>query len=90
MIYFGGRGEGAKTARINTARNIQQIRAGTGNLKTPIHAIGGIADDLSEREVGSFVRTAQRRHAIGVSLYDFFTSGAEDWGRLALWTDPAG
>jgi hypothetical protein len=89
MIYFGGRGEGPKTARINTARNIQQIRAGTGNLKTPVHAIGGIADDLNEREVGSFVRTAQRRHALGVSLYDFFTSDAEDWGRLALWTDSA-
>lgn len=85
MIYFGGRGEGAKTARQNTARNIRQIRQATGNPKTPVHAIGGIADDLNAREVGSFVRTAKRRRALGVSLYDHFTSDAEDWGKLGLW-----
>jgi hypothetical protein len=85
MIYFGGRGEGAKVARVNTARNIQQIRQATGNINTPVHAIGGIADQLNAREVGSFVRTAQRRRALGVSLYDHFTSDSEDWAKLGLW-----
>jgi len=85
MIYFGGRGEGPKVARVNTARNIQQIRQGTGNPKSPVHAIGGIADELNAREVGSFVRTAQRRRAMGVSLYDHFTSEAEDYSKLAMW-----
>ena len=86
MIYFGGRGNGVKTARINTARNFQQIRQATGSLTTPIHAIGGVADDLNAREVGAFVQTAKRRHALGVSLYDVSTSGPEDWQKLALWS----
>ena len=85
MIYFGYRSKTAKGARYHTARNIQQIRQGTGNPSTPVHAIGGIANDLNERETGAFVRTAERRHAIGVSLYDYFTSGPEDWAKLALW-----
>lgn len=85
MIYFGGRGNGVKTARVNTARNIQQIREATGSQTTPIHAIGGVADDLNGREVGAFVQTAERRHALGVSLYDFSTSGSEDWEKLRLW-----
>jgi hypothetical protein len=85
MIYFGGRGSGVKSARVNTARNIQEIRQGTGSRKTPVHAIAGIADQLNAREVSAFVRTAQRRHALGVSLYDHFTSGPEDWEKLALW-----
>lgn len=85
MIYFGGRGEGAKTARINTARNIKQIRNATGNSSTPVHAIGGVADDLNAREVGAFVRTAKRRNALGVSLYDVGTSSSEDWEKLRLW-----
>jgi hypothetical protein len=85
MIYFGGRGEGVKTARVNTARNIQQIREATGSQTTPVHAIGGVADDLNGREVVAFVQTAKRRHAIGVSLYDFSTSNSEDWEKLSLW-----
>lgn len=82
MIYFGARTNGPKGARLNAARNIQEIRQGTGSQKTAVHAIGGIADDLNAREVGAFVRTAQRRHALGVSLYDHFTSGPEDREKL--------
>lgn len=82
MIYFGARTKGARGARLGTADNIQQIRQATGSQKTPVHAIGGVADDLNAREVGAFVRTAQRRHVIGVSLYDHSTSGPEDWEKL--------
>jgi hypothetical protein len=83
MIYFGSRGKGPKAARRHTTRNIDQILAGTGDAGTRIHAIGGVADQLDGREVGAFVRAAQGRGAIGVSLYDFFTSGPEDWTALA-------
>ena len=85
MIYFGAHTRGAEGARSGTSANIQQIRAATGSSTTPIHAIAGIADDLNAKEVGTFVRTAQRRHTLGVSLYDFGTSGPEDWQKLALW-----
>ena len=83
MIYFSGRTTSAHGARVHTSRNIEEIRQGTGSNKTPIHAIGGIADELNQKESGAFVRTALRRKAIGVSLYDYFTSGPEDWGQLA-------
>jgi hypothetical protein len=85
MIYFGAHTRGVKGARFGTAANIQQIREATGSQTTPVHAIGGVADDLNAREVGTFVQTAKRRHALGVSLYDFDTSGPEDWQKLALW-----
>jgi hypothetical protein len=83
MIYFGGMSSGAAAARRAARLNIEQIRNGTGDPTTRVHAIGGIADELNGAEVGAFVRAAQRRGAIGVSLYDFFTSGPEDWTSLA-------
>jgi hypothetical protein len=84
MIYFGHRTNGPKGARRGVAANVQQIRQATGRRKTLVHAIGGIADDLNAREVGAFVRTSERRHAIGVSLYDHFTSGPEDYAKLRM------
>ncbi len=85
MIYFSYRSKGAKGARFHTAKNIQEIREGTGSRKTLVHPIGGIADKLNAREVGAFVRTSERRHAIGVSLYDHFTSGPEDYEKLRMY-----
>jgi hypothetical protein len=84
MIYFGERTNGAKGARKAVAANVKQIRDATGRRKTLVHPIGGIADDLNAREVGAFVRTSERRHAIGVSLYDHFTSGSEDYQKLRM------
>lgn len=84
MIYFGYRSNGPKGARFHTAKNIQVIRRGTGRRTTLIHPIGGIANDLNAREVGAFVRTSKRRKAVGVSLYDHFTSGAEDYSKLRV------
>jgi hypothetical protein len=85
MIYFGGRGQGAKFARRAVALNVEEIRRGTGNRRTAIHAIGGVADDLGRREVSVFVDATERRRGIGVSLYDVGTSGTEDWRGLSTW-----
>ena len=84
MIYFTARASSAKGARFHTAQNIQEIRDATGNQKTRVHAIGGIADEMNERETAAFVNAAKRRHVIGASLYDYATSGPEDWEKLAL------
>ena len=83
MIYFGGRSSGAKAARRHLARNVEQIVDGTGDPRTRIHAIGGIADELNRKEVRAFAAGARNRGAIGVSLYDHFTSGPEDYPALA-------
>jgi hypothetical protein len=82
MIYFSARSSGAKAARRHVARNIEQIINGTGDPGTRIHAIGGIADELNGREVRAFASGARNRGAMGVSLYDHFTSGPEDWSAL--------
>jgi hypothetical protein len=83
MIYFGARSSGAKAARRHLARNVEQIVEGTGDPSTRIHAIGGIADELNEKEVRAFTAAARNRGAVGVSLYDHFTSRAEDYQALA-------
>lgn len=85
MIYFGKRAFDAEGARFHTATNIQEIRNGTGNAATPVHAIAGIANDLDGQEVGAFVAAAKENGAVGISLYDYFTSDAEDWQSLAAW-----
>jgi hypothetical protein len=85
MTYFSGRGEGPKIARRNTALDFEAIRRGTGDPRTAIHAIGGIADQLGRREVAAFANAAKRRGGIGVSLYDVATSEPEDWRGLAGW-----
>jgi len=85
MIYFGGRGQGPKVARRNVVNNFVQIRNGTGNPRTAIHAIGGIADVLGRREVSAFAHATRGRGGIGASLYDTATSGPEDWQGLAVW-----
>jgi hypothetical protein len=82
MIYFGARSSGTKAARHHLARNIEQIVAGTGDPRTRIHAIGGIADELNGKEVRAFASAARNRGAIGVSLYDHFTSGSDDYSAL--------
>jgi hypothetical protein len=86
MIYFGGMSNGAKAARRAAILNIEQITDGTGDPATRIHAIGGIADELNGREVGAFVNAAKHNGSVGVSLYDYFTSGPEDWERLQALT----
>jgi hypothetical protein len=85
MIYFGGRGEGARFARRAVTLNFEAIRGGTGDPRAAIHAIGGVADDLGRREVAAFTDETRRRAGIGVSLYDVGTSGPEDWRGLGAW-----
>ena len=82
MIYFGARSPGAKAARRALVRNVEQILNGTGDPRTRIHAIGGIADELNAKEVRAFSAAARNRGAVGVSLYDHFTSGPEDYPAL--------
>jgi hypothetical protein len=86
MIYFGGRGNGAKFARRAVALNFEEIRRGSGDRRAAIHAIGGVADDLGRREVTAFTDETRGRGGIGVSLYDVGTSGPEDWRGLRAWS----
>ena len=81
MGYFTFRTNGPDRAADYTSATLRLLAERTGGA--PIHAIGGLAEDTSGTEVGAFVATALRQHVIGGSLYDFGTTGPEDWTALA-------
>ena len=83
MTYFGYDVEGRARAYAYVRRAVELIREQTGVPGVPIHAIGGIANDLDAGEVEGYVRAAREHGLLGASLYDFDTSGPEDWAELA-------
>jgi hypothetical protein len=83
MGYFTNRTNGARGAHEYTRRNIEIIREETGRPSVPIHVAGGIASFASGPEVRAFVRAVREHGVLGASLYDYATSGTEDWPDLA-------
>lgn len=65
-----------------TELNITETRRLTGNYNALVHAIGGVADRITAGDVSEFVLGAQHAKAIGVSLYDYRTTGAALWAPL--------
>jgi len=82
MDYFGSVAGGLRGAHDYTAQAIDLIREGTGDPTVPIHVIGGIADDLNDREVRGFVHAVRERGVLGASLYNFSVTGSEDWAEM--------
>jgi len=80
MGYFTFRTNGPTEAAAYTTATLSLLHDVTGGA--PVHAIGGLASNTSGLEVGAFVRAAIRQGAIGASLYDFGTTGPEDWSAL--------
>lgn len=85
MAYSSFRVSGARATHTDIVRNIEAVRQGTGRRNIPIHLIGGIADGLNKGETRAVVRAAREHGLFGISLYDYFTSSAEDWTQLAAW-----
>ncbi len=65
-----------------TAENIDRVRAHLGNAGAAVHPVGGIADQVSPDEVAGMARAVSERGAIGGSLYDYRTTGADLWPNL--------
>jgi hypothetical protein len=63
-----------------TVGNAGQARERSG---LPVHVIGGLAGGSSSARVADFVRAARAAHADGGSLYDYQTTAASAWSRLA-------
>ena len=81
MGYFTFRTNGPTQAADYTAATLRLLSDRTGGA--PIHAIGGLAENTSGSEVRAYVHAALRQGVIGASLYDFGTTGPEDWAELA-------
>ena len=83
MSYYTYHGKGATAARADTLSNVRILRAQKGCSQTPIHLIGGIAENSSAAEVGAFVSAANETHCIGASFYSWPATTSGDWKALA-------
>ncbi|HEX2266735.1 MAG TPA: hypothetical protein VHI97_00855 [Actinomycetota bacterium] len=82
MGYYSYRTDGATAAFNYTRDTLQLLRKDARNRRLPIHAIGGEAAYTDGPEAKAFVDAVKRFDAIGASLYDFDTSGPEDWAHI--------
>lgn len=82
MGYYTYRTDGAAAAFNYTRDTLQLLRKDAGNPRLPIHAIGGEAGYTDGAEAKAFVDAVKRFDAIGASLYDFGTTGPEDWAHI--------
>lgn len=83
MGYFTFSAHGYRSVREYTERNIREIRKGTGDSKTPIHVIGGIADDVGVPAARGFIHAVKKHRVLGASLYDFPITSDETWRELS-------
>ena len=82
MGYFSYRPTDLGGAYGYTMRNIALIRRATGDPDVPIHAIGGVGNDVSTSQVNAFVRATRDCRVSGASMYDFTTTVTGGWKYL--------
>ena len=82
MGYFTFRTRGYGNVRAYTAKNIRVIRREAGP-QTPIHVIGGIADDVGVPAARGFIRAVKDHDVLGASLYDFPITTERTWRELS-------
>jgi hypothetical protein len=62
---------GYKDGRRYTDENVRRIRINLGEPDAPVHAIGGIGDQLTAQQAKGFVQAVRETKAIGASIYDW-------------------
>lgn len=82
MAYSTFTTRGYKGVRDYTAANIRTIRQKTGDPTTPVHVIGGIADDVGVPAARGFIKAIKKHGALGASLYDFPITSEKTWKAL--------
>jgi len=83
MSYHTYRLHGEGEVYDYTARATSTLRDWVGDAGVPIHVIGGLAGDSGYDETRGFARAVRDSSAWGASLYDWTTTGPEDWFALA-------
>jgi hypothetical protein len=94
MTYFAYGAKGAR-GRADTLSDVALIRRGSQDPDVPIHVIGGIASLARPSEVTAFASTALACGVLGMSLYDFSGTRADQWATLSRaayspWAVPEG
>ena len=82
MGYFTFRAEGFNHVKRYTENNVRTIRKEAGP-KTPIHVIGGIADEVGVPAARGFARAVKKTKVLGGSLYDYPITTDKTWRELA-------
>jgi len=84
MSYWTNRDteSGFRDGFVYTEKNIRRVRKNLRDADAAVHAIGGIADSAATKDYLGFVKAAERRDAIGYSVYDFNTTTSGVWARL--------
>ncbi len=70
---------GYRDGYVYTEENVRRMRANLGDPDAVVHPIGGIADAASEEGYRGFMRAAVEAGAVGLSVYDFDTTGDAGW-----------
>ena len=83
MGYFTFRAEGFKHVERYTEHNIRTIRKETEDKETPIHVIGGIADEVGVPATRGFVKAVNKKAVLGASLYDYPITTDKAWKELS-------
>jgi hypothetical protein len=82
MGYFTFRAEGFRHVQRYTENNVRTIRKEAGR-DTPIHVIGGIADEVGVPAARGFARAVKKTEILGGSLYDYPITTDKTWRELA-------
>jgi hypothetical protein len=82
MAYWSLRVGDLKDGERYVGENIDRIRAAIDDPDFPIHAVGGIASEVTPGDVTGMLRAIQARNVIGGSLYDWATSNPQQWELL--------
>lgn len=67
---------------LYTITNVNRMRELIGKPNAPVHALGGIADETTQGQLGRFRRAANEIGAVGGSIYDVRTTEDELWPAL--------
>lgn len=82
MGYFTFRAKGFNHVKRYTENNVRTIRKEAGR-DTPIHVIGGIADEVGVPAARGFARAVKKTKVLGGSLYDYPITTDKTWRELA-------
>jgi hypothetical protein len=83
MGYYTYHVDGYNKVYSETLDNVRIVREQVGLDTIPIHLIAGLGDKSSGGETTAFVRATRETGILGASMYDWSTTGAEDWAPLA-------
>jgi hypothetical protein len=83
MGYYTYHVDGYKKVYNESLDNVRIVREQVGLDTIPIHLIAGLGNKSSASETTAFVRVTRETGILGGGMYDWSTTGDEDWAPLA-------